>query len=158
MNNFSWTWTSLQTTIQYCITLGDELCVSNGEWQVDLTDFVWQYISQRATLYNWLLNLRRRLNSQLYFYTTGKTKHFLSIKNWTSLQTNTQIFPWISNGEGQVKLNQLRLTAHFSISWTATLILTTGNTKHFLFKNASKKASKMLLKCFKIDSKMQLDS
>ena len=66
-------------------------------------------------------------------------------------------------GNDRWKLNQLRLTAHFSISWTATLILTTGKTKHFLFINASKMASKMpqkcnfyfkmLLKCFEIDSK-----
>ena len=48
-----------------------------------------------------------------------------------------------------LELNQLCLTAHFSISWTATLILTTGKTKHFLFKNASKKG-------FKNASKMQL--
>ena len=66
-------------------------------------------------------------------------------------------------GNNRWKIDQLHLTTHFSISWTATLILTTKKTKHFLFKNASKNAPKMpqkcnfyfkrLLKCFEIDSK-----
>ena len=41
------------------------------------------------------------------------------------------------------KLNQLHLTVHFSISWTATLFLTIGKTKHFLFENAT-----LFQKCF----------
>ena len=71
-------------------------------------------------------------------------------------------------GNNRWKIDQLHLTTHFSISWTATLILTTKKTKHFLFKNASKNAPKMpqkcnfyfkrLLKCSKIDSKRRHDS
>ena len=68
---------------------------------------------------------------------------------WIRLQMNIQILFQIAPAVFHWKLNQLRLTAHFSISWTATLILTTGKTKHFLFKNAPKKG-------FKNSSKMQL--
>ena len=59
-------------------------------------------------------------------------------------------------GNNRWELDQLHLTTHFSISRTATLILTTKKTKHFLFLKCLKKCNfyfKMLLKCFEIDSK-----
>ena len=59
-------------------------------------------------------------------------------------------------GNNRWELDQPHVTTHFFISRTATLILTTKKTKHFLFKkNASKLRLlfQMLPKCFKIDSK-----
>ena len=121
----------------------------SSQWKMtggNLTDFIWQYISQTATLYNWILKIETETKfATLLLKKKGKTEHSLSIKNWTSLRMNIQIFLWVSNG-GEPNSNS-----------------TTGKTKHFLFKNAPKKASKilqkcnfyfkMLLKCFEIDSK-----
>ena len=69
----------------------------------------------------------------------GKTEHSHSIGNWTSLQMNIQIFLWVSNG-GEPNSNS-----------------TTGKTKHFLFKNAPKKASKILQKCNSYFEQLFLD-
>ena len=77
---------------------------------------------------------------------------------------NKQIFLWVSNGERQVKTQSILFNSAFLDILDGNSISTTGKTKHFLSKNASKRLQKcnsyfkMLLKCSKIDSKMQLDS
>ena len=135
----------------------------------NLTDFIWQYISQTATLYNWILKIETE--------TKFATLLLKERKNWTLSQywklnfiiNEYKNFSFESPmGNNRWELDQLHLTTHFFISRTATLIPTTKRAKRFLFKNASKNAPKMpqkcnfyfkrLLKCFKIDSKMPHDS
>ena len=94
--------------------------------------------------YNWLLNFRRRLNLQLYFKRKEKLNS-LSIGNWTSSRMNIQFFLWVSNG-GEPNSNSTN-TFYSKCSQKGFKILQKCN---FYFK--------MLLKCFKINSKMQLDS
>ena len=118
----------------------------SSQWKMtggNLTDFIWQYISQTATLYNWILKIETETKfATLLLKKKGKTEHSLSIKNWTSLRINTQIFLWVPNGEGQVKLNQLSLTAHFSISWTATLFLPLEKPNTFYSKMLTRRLQK----------------
>ena len=122
----------------------------------NLTDFIWQYISQTATLYNWILKIETETKfATLLLKKKGKTEHSLSIGNWTSLRMNIQIFLWVSNGEWQVKTQSTSFNSAF-------LDILDGNSNSNHWKNQTlsplkcslqmsspKMLPKRLQKCFK---------
>ena len=106
----------------------------------NLTDFIWQYISQTATLYNWILKIETE--------TKFATLLLKERKNWTPLVLKIELHhEWI-----------YKLSFESPTGGNPTLILPTLS-----IQNVPKKASKilqkcnfyfkMLLKCFEIDSK-----
>ena len=99
---------------------------------------------------------------------TGKTKHFLSIKKLNSITNNYTNFPlslqWGRTGENQSTpfnsafLDILDGNSNSSHLKNQTLSLQKCFQKGFKMLQKRNSYFKMLLKCFKIDSKMQLDS